>query len=92
MELMKSTTITISEKTRQELLKVAAELQLKRREKVDYEAAIEYLIQKSRRNLELFRKATEPKGVTSEELRRAMREGREEDRRHEKALERRYLA
>ena len=58
METMKMTTITVSEKTRQDLLKVAAELQSKRGEKVDYQDAIEYLIQRSRRELALFRKAT----------------------------------
>ena len=91
MEAMKMTTITISEKTRNELLKIAAELQLKRGEKVDYEDVIEYLILKAQRNLMLFRRATEPKGVSSEELQRTLREGREEDRRHEESLERRYL-
>ena len=86
------TTITISEKTRSELLKVAAELQSKSGKKVDYEDAIEYLIQKAQRNLTLFRLATEPKGVSSSELQRTLREGRAEDRRHEESLERRYLS
>jgi hypothetical protein len=95
MEAMKMTTITISEKTRSELLKVAAELQSKSGKKMDYEDAIEYLIgkaQRTERNLTLFRAATEPKGVPSEELQRTLREGREEDRRHEESLERRYLS
>jgi len=86
------TTITISEKTRSELLKVAAELQSKRGTKVDYEDAIAYLIQKAQRNLTLFRLATAPKGVSSSELRRTLRDGREEDRRHEESLEQRYLS
>jgi hypothetical protein len=91
MGITKSTTITISDRTRRELLKVAAFLQSKRGQKVDYEDAIEYLIQTSRRDLELFRKATEPKGASSEDLRRILQEGRKEDRRHEESLERRYL-
>ncbi len=86
-----TTTITISDRTRRELLKLAAELQSKRGERVDYDGAIEYLILKSRRNLELLRKATEPKGVSSEELRKTLREGRAEDGRHEEELERRHL-
>lgn len=91
METMKMTTITISEKTRSELLKVAAELQSKRGKKVDYEEAIEWLILKSRRNPELLRRAMIKSGVSSEEFRETLRRGREEDRRHEEALERRYL-
>lgn len=92
METMKMTTITISENTKRELLRVAAELQSKSGKKVDYEEAIEYLIARSRRNLALFRKATAPKGVTTEELQGALREGREEDKRHEEFLEREYLS
>ncbi len=90
MEVMNSTTITISERTRKELLKIAAELQAERGKKIDYEDVIEYMIQKTRRNLELFKVATEPKGVPSSELQRMLREGRAEDRRHEEELERRY--
>jgi hypothetical protein len=44
METTSSTTITISERTRQELLRVAGELQAKRGRKVDYEDVIEYLL------------------------------------------------
>jgi predicted CopG family antitoxin len=91
MEPMKMTTITISEKTRQELLKVAAELQSKRGEKVNYEDAIEYLIHNSKRNPELLRRAMVGSGIPSEEFRRTLREGRAEDKRHEEELERRYL-
>jgi len=88
---MKVTTITISDRTRRELLKVAAELQSRRGEKVDYEDAIEYLILKSRRNPELLRKAMVGSGIPSEEFRKTLQEGRAEDRRHEEELERRYL-
>ena len=90
MEIMKTTTITISEKTRGELLKIAAELQSKSGSKTDYEDVLTYLIARSRRNPELLKRATEPTGVTSEELREELRRGREEDRRHEQELERRY--
>ncbi len=91
MDLMNSTTtITISNQTRQELLKIAAELQLKRGKKIDYEDVIEYLILKARRKVELFRRATAPTGISSTELQKILREGRAEDRRGEEELERRY--
>lgn len=86
------TTITISEKSRRELLKVAADLQSKTGKKVNYEEAIEWLILKSKRNPELFRRAMIGSGISPEEFRKTLREGREEDKRHEEALERRYLA
>ena len=90
MELMNSTTITISDRTRRELLKVAAELQSKLGKKIDYEDVIEYLLVKTRRNPELLKIATAPKGVPSSELQKLLKEGRSEDRRHEEELERRY--
>lgn len=90
MELMNSTTITISDRTRRELLKVAAELQSKLGKKIDYEDVIEYLLMKTRRNPELLKIATAPKGVPSSELQKLLKEGRAEDRRHEEELERRY--
>jgi predicted nucleic acid-binding protein len=40
---------------------------------------------------ELLRSATASKGASSEELQKMLREGRAEDKRHEEALERRYL-
>ncbi|MDG7022297.1 MAG: hypothetical protein JRN07_02735 [Nitrososphaerota archaeon] len=91
METMGMTTITISEKTKSDLLRVAAELQARTGKKVGYEGAIEYLIAKDQRNLELFRKAVAPKGVGSEELQQALREGRAEDKRHDEFLERTHL-
>ncbi len=90
METMNFTTITVSERTRKELLKVAAELQAKSGRKVGYEEAVEYLLSKARAKEELFRKATAPLGMSVEEARKLLREGREEDRRGEKELEREY--
>ena len=86
------TTITVSERTRKELLRVAAELQSKRREKVDYEDAIEYLILKSKRNPDLLRRAMVGSGIPAEEFRKTLREGRAEDKRHEEDLERRHIS
>ena len=39
------TTITIDEKTKEELLKIAAQLQIKRKEKINYDIAIKFLIE-----------------------------------------------
>ena len=90
MNAMVNTTITITERTRRELLKIGAELQSKRGEKVDYEDVIEYLIGKARRNKELFLRATAVKGVSPIQLQRTLKEGREQDRRREEELEHRY--
>ena len=90
MELMQSTTITISDKTRKELLRVAGLLQLQRGKKVDYEDVIQYLLQKGGRDEKLLRSAVIHTGWTSEEIREALNKGRAEDRRGEEGLERRY--
>ncbi len=85
MKVMNSTTITISKRTRRELLKVAAELQSERGKKIDYEDVIRYLLMKTRRNPELLKVATAPTGVTSEDLHRTLKDGR-----HEEEFERSY--
>jgi len=90
MELMQSTTITISDKTRKELLRVAGVLQQQRGKKVDYEDVIQYLLQKRGKDERLLRSAVIHTGRTSEEIRDALRQGRAEDRRGEEELERRY--
>jgi len=90
MELMQSTTITISDKTRKELLRVAGFLQQKRGKKVDYEDVIQYLLEKGGKDEKLLRSAVIHTGRTSEEIREALKQGRAEDRRGEEELERRY--
>ena len=90
MESMDSTTITISGRTRRELLRVAGELQLKRGKRVDYEDVIEYLLAKSIKDERLVMQAVKPTGRSSAELQEALRQGRSEDRRGEEELERRY--
>jgi predicted CopG family antitoxin len=90
MELMQSTTITISDKTRKELLRVAGVLQLQRGKKVDYEDVIQYLLQKRGKDEKLLRSAVIHTGWTSEEIRDALNKGRAEDRRGEEELGRRY--
>ncbi|MGA2198474.1 MAG: hypothetical protein ABSG45_00905 [Nitrososphaerales archaeon] len=87
---MDSTTITISGRTRRELLRVAGELQLKRGKRVDYEDVIEYLLAKSMKDERLLMQAVKPTGRSSAELQEALRQGRSEDRRGEEELERRY--
>ena len=72
MEPMTSTTITISERTRRELLKVAGELQQKRGKRVDYEDVIEYLLQRGGKSEILLRAASVPTGRTSDEIREAL--------------------
>ncbi|MBD3339657.1 MAG: hypothetical protein GF353_11150 [Candidatus Lokiarchaeota archaeon] len=43
--MLKITTITIDDKTKEELLKVAAQLQIKRKEKINYDTAIKFLLE-----------------------------------------------
>ena len=53
------TTITIDDKTKEELLKVAAQLQIKRKEKINYDTTIKFLLEnyQKKRDIEKFRKA-----------------------------------
>ncbi len=90
MESMNSTTITISDKTRRELLRVAGELQSRTGKKVDYEEVIEYLLLRTRKRPDLLRRATAAKGIGAAELQRVLQEGMAEDRKREEELERRY--
>ena len=87
---MTSTTITISEDLKRELLRVAAQLQASKGEKIDYDDVLRYLVRKATRNMDLFRQACTSTGTTSEELRRELKKGRAQDRKREQALEQRY--
>jgi len=87
---MTATTITISDDLKRELLKVAAQLRATRGQKIDYDDVLRFLVSKATRNLELFRQACSPTGVSSAELRKQLRKGREEDKRKEQVLERQY--
>lgn len=87
---MTSTTITISEDLKRELLRVAAQLQAARGEKIDYDDVLRFLVRKATRNLDLFRQACAPTGTSSQELRRELKKGRGEDRKTEQTLERKY--
>jgi predicted CopG family antitoxin len=90
MEPMVTTTITVSDSLRAQLVKLAAELQLKVGKKVNYEDVIRYLISKNRKNAKLLREACAPVGAHLEEFRTELRKGRAEDRRMEETLEQRY--
>ncbi len=90
METMTTTTITISEDLKRELLRVAAELQASRREKIDYDDVLRFLVRKATRNLDLFHQACSPTGRSSEHLKQALRKGRAEDKKREQSLERNY--
>lgn len=87
---MGSTTITVSDSLRSQLVKLAAELQMKLGRKVDYEDVIRYLMSKSRKDVKLLQEACAPVGVSEKEFRRELRRGRAEDREREQKLERRY--
>lgn len=87
---MDSTTITISNALRVQLLKLAAELQMKTGRRVDYEDVIRYLISKSRRDANLLKEACRPVGLVYEEFRKELVKGRAEDQEKEEDLERRY--
>lgn len=89
---MVSTTITVSESLRAELLRLAAELQMRLGRKVDYEDVIRYLISQGRRDVQLLRSACAPVDVSTVSVRRELMRGRAEDLRREKELEERYLA
>lgn len=87
---MGSTTITVSERLRNELVKLAAELQMKVGRKVDYEDVIRYLISKHAKNAKLLGEACAPVDLLSKKIRAELRRGRAEDRRKEDELEARY--
>jgi hypothetical protein len=90
MESMDSTTITVSARTRRELLRVAGELQLRSGKKIDYEDVIRYLLARSTKDERLLLQAVRPSGRSSAEIQEALRQGRSEDRRGEEELEHRY--
>lgn len=87
---MGSTTITVSDSLRSELVRYAAELQMRLGRKVDYEDVIHYLLDKSKRNARLLQEACSPTAVNPLEFRKTLGKGRAGDRRREKRLEERY--
>jgi hypothetical protein len=85
-----TTTISISDKLRKELLRVAAQLQARSGEKVDYDQVVSYLLSRARRDPQLFEKACAPVAVDKSEVRRELQRGRAEDQRRESELEAKY--
>ncbi len=65
------TTITIDDETRKALLEIAAKLQIKIKEKVDYNAAIKYLISKEMKTKDptkLMKACEKVMGINSQEI------------------------
>ena len=88
---MGTTTISISEDLRKQLLKVAAELQAKTGEKVDYDKVVRYLLSRVARDEQLFRQACAVAAdVDVSRVRADLRKGRAEDKRREEAFEAKY--
>jgi hypothetical protein len=87
MIFMGTTTISISEDLRKQLLKVAAELQAKTGEKTDYDEVVRYLLSRVARDEQLFRQACAPVDVDLSRVRAELRKGRAEDKRGEEAFE-----
>ena len=87
---MGTTTISVSDEVRRELLRVAARLQAKTGEEVDYDQVIHYLLSEASRDEHLLREACKPVPVASPELRKELRRGRAEDQKREKTLEIKY--
>jgi predicted CopG family antitoxin len=90
MEIMTATTITISDELKKELLRVAALLQASRGEKIGYDDVLRFLVRKATRNMDLFREACSPTGVSSRELTSELRRQRSVDRKREQAFEHGY--
>ena len=87
VRLVFMTTISISEDLRKQLLKVAAELQARTGEKVDYDEVVRYLLSRVARDEQLFKQACAPIDVDEAGVRKELRKGRAEDKRREEALE-----
>lgn len=81
-----TTTISVKEQVRDELLKVAAQLRLKEGRKVDLNDAIEYLLAKKTKRPDLLARASSPPGDVDKAL-AELKKGRKED---ELGLKRRY--
>jgi hypothetical protein len=87
---MGTTTISISEDLRKQLLKIAAELQARTGEKIDYDEVVRYLLSRAARDEQLFKQACAPVDVDVSRMREELRKGRKEDRRREEAFGAKY--
>jgi hypothetical protein len=87
---MGTTTISISEELRKGLLKVAAQLQARTGEKVDYDEVVRYLLSRVARDEQLFKQACAPVVVDVSRVRKELRRGRAEDQGREEAFEAKY--
>jgi hypothetical protein len=76
------TTITIEDETKEELLKVAAQLQIKRREKINYDTAIKFLLEnyQKKKDQEKLRQACQKvEGINVDEILGELYEERRKD-------------
>jgi hypothetical protein len=87
---MGNTTISISEDLRKQLLKIAADLQARTGEKVDYAEVVRYLISRVARDEQLFKQACAPVDVDASGIKEEFRKGRAEDRKREETFEAKY--
>jgi len=84
------TTISISEGLRKRLLKVAAEIQARTGEKIDYDEVVRYLLSRVTRDEQLLKQACAPVEIAASKMREELRKGRAEDQRREEAFEAKY--
>jgi hypothetical protein len=87
---MGNTTISLSDDLRKQLLKVAADLQARTGEKVDYAEAVRYLLSRYARDEQLFKQACATVDVDVSRIREELRKGRAEDQKREGAFEAKY--
>jgi hypothetical protein len=87
---MGATTISISDDLKKQLLKVAADIQARTGEKVDYAEAVRYLISRVARDEQLFKQACAPVDVDASRMTEELRKGRAEDKKREEAFEAKY--
>jgi hypothetical protein len=81
---MKMTTIAVPQEAKEELTKVAAELQSKTGKRVDLGEAVHALLHERRRRAELLRKACEPLPKPHEALKLLRQERRADERSSER--------
>jgi hypothetical protein len=87
---MRTTTISISENLRKQLLKVAAELQVRTGEKVDFDEVVRYLLSRVARDEQLFKQACAPVDIDVSRARKELRRGRAKDQGREETFEAKY--
>lgn len=83
-----TTTVSITEEVREKLVKIAADLQMKKGKRVDLNEAIDYLISRSEIRLDLLERAWRP--IEGSNFESAYNELMKERRKDEERTKRRY--